>query len=64
MELAHILSDGANVAQANNLKAEQLGTEEKPKVVSGLSSRVEEKNVNRHDGQEERTSRKELGRGV
>lgn len=59
--LVQMFAGGVKVSQANNSNAEQLRIEEKSKVVSGLSSRVEEKNNNRYDGQEEKTSQKEIG---
>jgi hypothetical protein len=60
-ELVQMFAGGVKVSQANNSRAEQSSIEEKPQVVSGQSSRVEEKNDNHCDGQEEKTSRKEPG---
>jgi hypothetical protein len=60
-ELMQSLADRIKVSQANNSRAEQSRIEEKLQVVSGQSSRVEEKNNNHYDGQEEKTSRKEPG---
>lgn len=60
-ELVQMFVGGVKVSQANNSNAEQLRIEKKSKVVSGLSSRVEEKNNNRYEGQEEKTSQKEIG---
>lgn len=60
-ELVQMFAGGVKVSQANNSRAEQSRIEEKPQVVSWQSSRVEEKNDNHCDGQEEKTSRREPG---
>jgi hypothetical protein len=62
-ELARMLSGlgGVKDSQANYSKAEQLRIEHKPEVVSRVLSGGGEKNDSLQDGQEEKSSRKELG---
>src|SRR5918996_5205158 len=60
-ELARMLIGGVKDSQANYSKAEQLRIEHKPEVVSRVLSGGGEKNDSLHDGQEEKSSRKELG---
>jgi len=60
-ELARMLFGGAKDSHANYSKAEQLRIEHKPEVVSKVLSGGGEKNDSLHDGQEEKSSRKELG---
>src|SRR5918994_3360080 len=62
-ELARMLFGlgGVKDSQANYSKAEQLRIEHKPEVVSRVLSGGGEKNDSFHDGQEEKSSRKELG---
>jgi hypothetical protein len=62
-ELARMLFGLGRVkdSQANYSKAEQLRIEYKPEVVSRVLSGGGEKNDSLHDGQEEKSSRKELG---
>jgi hypothetical protein len=60
-ELARMLFGGAKDSHANYSKAEQLRIEHKPEVVSRVLSGGGEKNDSLHDGQEEKSSRKELG---
>lgn len=60
-ELMQIIAGGIKVSQANNPKTELLRIDDKPRVVSRLLSRIEGKNDERYDGQEEKPSRKELG---
>jgi hypothetical protein len=62
-ELARMLFGlgGVKDSQANYSKAEQLRIEHKPEVVSRVLSGGGEKNDSLHDGQEEKSSRKELG---
>lgn len=61
-ELAHVLAGGVKVSQANNSRAERSRIEEKSEAISWLSSQVEEKNDNRYNGEDEKTSQKETGK--
>lgn len=61
-ELVQLFAGGVKASQANNSSAEHLRIEEKPKAVSGILSRVEEKNGNRRDGENEETSQMEIGK--
>jgi hypothetical protein len=60
-ELMQILAGGIKVSRSNNPKTELLSIDDKPRVVSRVLSRIEGKNDERYDGQEEKPSRKELG---